>query len=110
MRPHFYAIDICKKYCAYNLHAKINEQLEGDLNTCHLDVGLGNVDPITTTNVINSIVPSTWEHVFPCGNECSQCIPNCTICTTGTTCVTKALECVSHIWENSVFPCLGTHP
>jgi hypothetical protein len=108
MRPNFYAIGICKKYCAYNLHAKINKQLEGDLNTCHLDVELGTLNPITTTNVINSIVPSTWEHVFPCGNECSQCIPNCTICTMGTTCVTKALECVSHIWENSMYPCLGT--
>jgi hypothetical protein len=41
MRAHFYAINICKKYCAYNLHAKINKQLEGNLNTCHLDVGLG---------------------------------------------------------------------
>lgn len=64
--------------------------------------------PITTTNVINIIVPSTWEHMFPCGNECSQCIPNCTICNMGTTCVTKPLECVSHIWANSMFPCLGT--
>lgn len=65
--------------------------------------------PITTTNVINIIVPSTWEHMFPCGNECSQCIPNCTICNMGTTCVTKALECVSHIWANSMFPCGSFH-
>jgi hypothetical protein len=41
MRAHLYAMNICKKYCAYNLHAKINKQLEGNLNTCHLDVGLG---------------------------------------------------------------------